>query len=126
MKSFIISAVLAVIVIAGSMFYTYKIDKVSEKMSDINKQIISCLDKKNYEGASDKIYELKEFLDEKSTLMAAMGDHEDLDNIETNLSELEKYTEGKNRTDALSKCAVLSFLFKHLPESYHLRLENIL
>ena len=55
-----------------------------------------------------------------------MNNHAELDNIEMNLAELKRYTEGEAHTDAISKSSVLDFLFAHLPKNYKLRLENIL
>ena len=55
-----------------------------------------------------------------------MGDHEDLDNIKISIAEMEKYTEGKSRTDALAKCEALDFLLGQLSANYILTIENIL
>lgn len=126
MKSLIISVILAGIMIAGSLLYTCKIEDVSAEMSEINERITDCLENERYDDAGAAVYELKEFMDKKNTLLATMGGHEDLDKIAMNLAELERYTKERNKADALSKCAVLDFLFKHLTEGYHLKAENIL
>ena len=126
MKSFVIAAVLAFFVVVGSMVYTFAIDSVSQSMADINGKVLSSLENSDFAEAHRGIDELKNYIKKKSTLMEAMGNHEDLDEIRITVFELEKYTEGKSKTDALSKCAVLGFLFEHLPESYHVKSKNIL
>lgn len=126
MKSLIIAAVLALIVTSGSIAYTCKIDEVSVEMAQINDVIASNLEHDDFNAAETKIADLKGYIEKKRTIMEAMGNHQDLDEIRITVFELEKYTEGRSRTDALSKCAVLGFLFEHLPESYHVKAENIL
>lgn len=126
MKSVVMSVILAAAVITGSVIYTNVIDGVSAEMSGINKEIAACIETDDYNTASGHISGLKELIEKKSVLLEAMGNHAEVDEIIMNVYELERYTQGENKTDALSKCAVLGFLFGHLAEEYHLKPENIL
>ena len=96
MKGVIASAVIAVVIVAGSVAYTNHIDKVSRDLGEINDRV-----------------------------MAFLYD-EDFDKIEMNISEVEGYINGGEQTDAVSHCRVLGFLFEHLPKNYKFKLENIL
>lgn len=126
MKSVIISAILIAIVIWGSAAYTGTLEKVSSELIEINSQISSKLSNDDFNGAMQDIERLEEYIDSKNTFLSAMNNHAELDNIEMNLAELKRYTEGGAHTDAMSKSSVLDFLFAHLPKNYKLRLENIL
>lgn len=126
MKGVIISACIAVVLIAGSIAYTNHIDTVSENFVEMNQSIVMALEEDDFETAEKEIVKMVEYMDKKATVLAATGNHEDLDKIEMNLSELVSYIRGGNQTDALARCNVLGFLFEHLPKNYKLKLENIL
>ena len=126
MKGVIISVCIAVCIVAGSVVYTNHMGRVSEELGEINDEIMECLDREDYSAAGENIKKLTEYLDENRTVLAATGSHEELDNIEMNVSELAGYIEGEEQTDAQSRCKVLSFLFEHLPKNYEMKLENIL
>lgn len=126
MKSVVVSVIIAVIVVAGSLFYTRSLERVSGELIEINKQISERIEAEDYSGANSEIERLTEYLDSRRAVLDAIGDHEEMDNIEMNLSELEEYAKGEKKTDALSRCRVLNFLFEHLPLNYKLKLENIL
>lgn len=126
MKSVIISALLAAVMVTGAWVYSNRLESVSKTLMEMNEKVAEYLEREEYELASAQINKIKIYLERKHTLLAAMGNHEELDKIEMNISEMEKYTEGRHMTDALSRCQVLDFLFEHMPKNDYVRLENIL
>lgn len=126
MKGVVISAVIAVLLVVGSMAYTRHIESVSQELGEINDAIIAALKQEDYEYAAEGVKELKEYLDSHRAILEATGNHEELDKLEMNISELSEYVGGGEQTDALSNCRVLDFMFEHLPKNYELRWENIL
>ena len=126
MKGVIISLCIAIVLVVGSIAYTNHIDSVSEEFAQMNQRVIEALEAEDYETAKTETEKMEKYLDKKSTVLAATGNHEELDNIEMNLSELSGYVDGGKQTDALAHCNVLGFLFEHLPKNYKLKLENIL
>ena len=95
-------------------------------MKEINTEIAIFLEKDEYNTAFEKTKELGGYIDEKKTLMEAIGNHEEIKAIEMGIVELREFIRSNDKVDALSKCAILDFLFGYLPESYHLKAENIL
>ncbi len=126
MKSFITSLVIAAFIIAGSIFYGMHIDNVSSELMTMNERITHEVEEADFKGAKSAADELQSYFDKKRALLGATDNHETLDKIEINLQELFSYIEGSQRTDALSRCNVLGYLYKHLPRNYKLRFENIL
>lgn len=126
MKGVIISVCIAVGIVAGGIVYTNHMWKVSEELQEINDEIMECLDREDYDAAAENTEKLTEYLDGNRTVLAATGNHEELDKIEMNISEMSGYIDGRKQTDAVSRCKVLSFLFEHLPKNYEMKLENIL
>ncbi|MDD6484598.1 MAG: DUF4363 family protein [Clostridiales bacterium] len=126
MRSLIISLVLSAAIVWGSVIYTGRLERLSEEMLDINSRITECVERGDYGAAREEIYLLCAFMDKKRAAMEATGNHEELDEIEMNISELITYSEEESRADALAKCRVLDFLISHLPKNFKLKIENIL
>lgn len=126
MKSFIAAIVIAVTMIGGSLWYINHIEKISDELVQLNEEIIVLLEQEDFEQAEEKIGRINQSIDQKRTILAATGNHEELDKIEIYTLELEQYTKGRAREDALARCRVLTLLLEHLPKNYQLKLENIL
>ena len=125
MRSMIVAAILLGVVLCGGAAYTSLLTDVSLELVNINEEVQKKLEEENYDAAIDKIGEMSQYLSENEAILAAMGNHEEIDKMRTNLAELYRYTNDKMRTDALSKSEVLEFLYLHLPKNYQLKLENI-
>ena len=126
MKSFIISLVIAAIMIAGSIVYGNHMTSMSEELVAANNRLTQALEDENYTSAKYTADKISDYLENKRALLAATDNHEVLDKIEIYLEELYSYIEGAHKADALSRCRVLGFLYEHLPKNYELKLENIL
>lgn len=126
MRSLVVSIAIGIIMVAGSIFYTQHLENLSEQMLEINESIGRSIHENNFESASIKTEELHKLMDGKRMVMEATGNHEELDEIEMNLFELESYIDAKNSADAAAKCNVLEFLIEHLPKNFKLKIENIL
>jgi len=126
MKSVIIALIIGSATVFGSIVYTNHLEKISVEMIEINKEIEKDIILENFEEASKKSEQLSGFVREKRTLLDAVGNHQELDEIERNLSELVAFTEENMRADALSKCYSLDFLIKALPRNFKIKIENIL
>mgnify|MGYP000576935913 CR=1 FL=1 len=98
MKGVIASAVIAAVIVAGSVAYTNHIDKVSRELGEINDRVMAFLYDEDYESAGDEIEKLVQYLDENRTVLAATGNHEDFDKIEMN-DFIEKLLENLNELE---------------------------
>lgn len=126
MKGVVISMCIAVVMVVSSIAYSSHMKKVSEELVGINDNIMVCLMKEDYEGAKDELGSLIEYIERNRTMLAAIGDHEEFDKIEMNIAEMAGYINGQEKTDAMSRCRVMDFLFEHLPKNYEMKLENVL
>lgn len=126
MKSFIVSLIIGALVIFGSIFYTDRIEMVSEKLVEDNAEIINCLKKEDFETAGKLTADMSDYVNKKKLSLAIIMDHSDLDKIEMGIAELEGYIEGEIKTDALAKCSMIDVMVRHMPKNYKLKLENIL
>ena len=126
MKSFITSLVIAAFIVAGSIVYGMHIDKISSELVSINTRLTDAIEADNFVQAEEISDEVKSYFTKKRAMLGATDNHEVLDKIEINMQELFSYVEGRQKTDALSRCRVLGYLYEHLPKNYKLKFENIL
>lgn len=126
MKSVIISAIIAAVMVAGSILYSNNLDNISAELIKINDNIGESLKKEDFESANADIEKMRDYLEKKRSMLDATGNHAEMDNIEMNIFELLEYSKEEQKADALSKNRVLGFLYKHLPVNYKLKWENIL
>ena len=126
MKSFITSLIIAAFIVAGSIAYGMHIDNVSSELVSINERLTDAIEAEDFEGAREIVGEVPSYFGKKRVMLGATDNHEVLDKIEINIQELSSYVEGYQKTDAISRCRVLGYLYEHLPKNYKLKFENIL
>lgn len=126
MKSFVISIFTALLIVGGSVTYSFYIKNLSAQMCVYGEEIKQLVTDENFADAVSKISELSDFVDKTKPLLASTTDHANIDEIEQTVALLKIYTAQEQRPDALAKCELMNVLFEHLPKSYDLRLENIL
>lgn len=126
MKSFITALIIGFILFSGSIFYMSHLKDRADSLIEINEKISVSVKNEDFSQSSQYIAELKSQLDKFEDFFLATGNHTEIDNIKSNLAELEAFSEGKMKTDALSKVYTLDFLLSHLPESVSFRMGNIL
>lgn len=126
MKSFIAAVIIAVGVICGSLFYTWKIESASDALVSENNQILALLKEESYAEALSRTERMAEYVDKKKLSLSIIMDHSELDKIELAISELAGYIEGEIKTDSLAKCSTLGIMLRHMPKNYRLKIENIL
>ena len=126
MRSVIITLIIAVGMVGGSVMYASHLKEQSEMLSEITKDIKDDITNENYSSAADGIKRLDKNVSRFEKFFLATGDHIEIDNIKTNISELKSYTKHKMKGDAMSKIYVLEFLFEHLPHNNQVKIGNIL
>ncbi len=126
MRSVIIALTIIALSVGGSIAYTSHLEKTSEKMLLKNDDITMHILEENYIEAVGETKSLIDFVRKKRALMDAVGNHQELDDIEGYLAELLAFAEEEDKKQALSRCYKLDFLIKSLPRNFKLKIENIL
>ena len=126
MRSLVVSLIIGAAIIWGSVAYTARLESLSKEMLAVNSQIMDYIEHEEWDKADAKIQYLYKFVNERRMAMEATGDHEVLDKIEMNISELIAYNDAEMKADAMAKCQMLDFLIAHLPKNFKLKIENIL
>jgi len=86
---------------------------------------VKCTDTGNWSGVENNLNETaKTWMKVKGT-WSALIDHEEIDNIDVTLSQLQTLAKAKELPDTLSEAAALKTFIGHIPEKEKLRLENL-
>ena len=126
MRSLIASVLLGLLIIWGSTAYTSGLEKISESLIIKNASVREYIKSEDYNQALYGIKDLRKSLEQNRGLLEMTGKHNETDEIEIGISELEVYTQAQKQDDALAKCSLIEFLLEHLPKNFKLRIENIL
>lgn len=126
MKTFWAAIVIFAALIGGGIAYNISLDNLSGRLLDTAEEIELAINKGDFETANKRAGGLGEYIDKQKPLFASILNHENIDEIEQNISELLGYTGGEKLVEAQVSIKKLSHLFEHLPENYRLELQNIL
>ena len=126
MKSVLVSLLIAITIITGSIFYTKSLKSISEEMTSYAMSVKEHINNENYEAAIDEEKKLHDFFRDKRLILAGTVDHSIIVKIEENFAEMHSYTLKEQQYDAAAKCDALIYYFKYLPSNYSLKIENIL
>ena len=126
MRSFITALAIGAILVTGSILYNKSIEKISDELIRCNNNILQLVYVDNFADADELINILNNYIDEKRVLLDATGSHEEIDKIETCITELKEYNAHLCKADAIARIKTLDVLFTRMPKNYRLRPENIL
>ncbi len=126
MKSFFTAITIGVLMVLGCVYYMVRVEDISANLIEQNKEIIEMLEKEDFGGAEKKLKKVSDYLEDKLIMLAATGNHSELDQMQIYISQASEYIDAKHKGDALAQCKALMIMFKHLPKNYRLKAENIL
>ena len=125
-RSFIVALCIGILMVGGCVLYMVEVEDISQRLSDMNGKVTDCIENEDYESAASELSKLSKYFDEKIIMLAATGNHTELDQIQIYISQAYEYVEARHRGDALAICKSMNIMFEHLPKNYRLRPENIL
>ncbi len=86
---------------------------------------VKYLDAGNWNGAENSLDELAKIWLHVKGIWSALIDHQEIDNIDVTLSQLQTLAKSKELPDTLSEAAALKIYIGHIPEKEKLKLENL-
>lgn len=126
MKSFFVAVAIFAVLIVSGLAFNACLDNTSENLLASFEQISKVVKSGDFENANGLAKEMSEYIDKKKLLMSSMLDHENIDEIEKEISGLLGYTENQDKANSEVCLKKLEHMFKHLPENYKLKVQNIL
>lgn len=123
MKTFFFAAGIGIVLIVGGFVFDSFIGDFSEEMLAGCKALE---DRISEDNASAEVDGIEKFLEKKKTLLASIINHENIDEIETCITEIKGYIKSGDSKEAMVRCEKLKLLVARLPMEYGLSVQNIL
>lgn len=124
MKELIISGIVIAVIVAGNILTGNFIDNKLNHIIGLLDEISPILEDEDYEVASDKIGEIREYLDESEAVLSCYIEHDELEKVQSSLVLLESYIKMEN-DEAFSEANQMAFVIKHIEEKDDLKIKNI-
>lgn len=126
MKNLIIAIFIAVLIIFGGTYSTEKLIDLSETLINLCEKAGEAINNDDFETAEYLVEEMEKRVEDNYNVFAVSIDHNEIDEIEKNIYQMQVYVHENQKADALAYGNVLIGLFEHLPKDYKLKIENVL
>ena len=126
-KELIISIVIIVIIVIGNVVtqsYTKKsVEAISSDLNSLRQELN--VDDVNQEIAKKHLDEIEKKWDNMQEKMAYYIEHDELEKVKTNLTELKSHTETEEYEEAINDLEKSVFVLEHIEEKSEFNLKNI-
>lgn len=125
MRNVIISLILSVIMIVAISFSINYLNKVSQNLGRLNDDIKQQITDDDWDRAYKTSIQLTDKWKSYSKKIKLFSNHQEIDNIEMELSKLPPYIKEMTKDEALASIHVLKFLLEHIAELEKINIRNI-
>ncbi len=126
MKTFTVALTALIIMIVLLSGYSIYIKKVEKEFIKTVDEISELVKKEDWDKVSKDFKKLVGEWDKKEALLSMLNDHEDLDEINLSINDLDKSISHKNKEHALKSLGEIKIKIQRLAENESFNLENIL
>lgn len=126
MKSLIIAVLIAIAIIFGGIYSTRKLTDLSQTLITMCEEAGEAIYNDDFKTAGYVLEEIEKRIEDNYNIFAVSIDHNEIDEIEKNIYQMQVYIDQNQKADALAFGNVLLGLFEHLPKDYRLKIENVL
>lgn len=124
-KILVLISILLVLIVAAGIFSQRLLKKDSENMTAAIDVTVKCTQSDNWNGAQASINEVQRIWSKVKGSWSALIDHQEIDNIDVTLRELDASVKSKELPESLLQSAALKTYIGHIPEREMLKLENL-
>lgn len=125
MKQYIILGCAISLVIFLNMFQNNYLEKSSKEWLEIIDEIKINIEKSNYEMANNSFIKLENNWEEKKKVLDIFTEHDDVEELESNLASLKAYINLKEYSDCINEIAILKQRIGHILENESLSFATI-
>ena len=126
LKEIIICIVIVITILFGNnstQNYTKEtVDELSNQLVSLREKVIQ---EQPIEEIQKEVGEIYKNWKEKHDILAYFIEHDELEKVETGLTEMKSYIETNEYQDVVSELDRSAFLLKHIEDKYDFNLQNI-
>lgn len=128
-KEVIFSIIIIVFIFLGNGItenYTKEsIEETSNYLIELKDELSESEEEKNPDIINDKIKEIHEKWDERYEKLAYYIEHDELEKVETELTDVQARIKTENYSEAIPEVDKCVFILRHIKEKYAFNLKNI-
>lgn len=125
MKKIIVSLSIFVVMIIGMIFSIQYLNKVCKDLEDISSSIETYINEDNMNKAYETSLSLTKKWKKYSESISIFVNHQEIDNIETELSKIPQYIKEDSKEESLASVRVLAFFLNHVKNMEKITIQNI-
>ncbi|MFL0246519.1 DUF4363 family protein [Candidatus Clostridium stratigraminis] len=125
MRNVAISVVIFIIMILAMTISLSYLNKITNNLENLNMQIETYINDRNWDEANKAATDFSEKWDKYTNIIKLFVNHQELDNIEIELSKLTQFVREKTPDESLANVHTLDFLLNHITNLEKINLQNI-
>ncbi|WP_125153392.1 DUF4363 family protein [Clostridium rectalis] len=125
MKNVFISCTTFVVMIFCILFSINYLNKICNEMSDINYKLEQSIELGNWRQSKNIVSNLTNNWEKFSDKLSIFVNHEELDNINSELSKLTQYINYKNKDESMASLHSIKFFIQHISKLEKINMQNI-
>jgi hypothetical protein len=111
-------------IIAMTISLSY-LNKITKNLENLNMQIETYINDRNWDEAYKAANDFSEKWERHSNIIKLFVNHQELDNIEIELSKLTQFVKEKTPDESLANVHTLDFLLNHIINLEKINIQNI-
>lgn len=111
-------------IIAMTISLSY-LNKITKNLENLNMQIETYINDRNWDEAYKTANDFSEKWERHSNIIKLFVNHQELDNIEIELSKLTQFVKEKTPDESLANVHTLDFLLNHIINLEKINIQNI-
>ena len=125
MRNVVLVLLISVIMIITISFSISYLNKVSQDLGKLSDEIEQDIVDDNWDNAYKSFLEFTNKWEDYSKKIKLFANHQEIDNIEMEISKLRQYIKERTKDKSLASIHVLKFLLNHISELEKVKIQNI-
>lgn len=125
MKNVIISFTIFIVILIAMTFSISYLNKASSNLQKLNDEIEQCIADNQWDKAYNISMDYTERWEKYTKVVKLFVNHQEIDNIEIELSKLPQYIKQNTKDESLASVHVLKFLVSHISNLEKINIQNI-
>lgn len=125
MKNVIISFTIFIVILIAMTFSISYLNKASSNLQKLNDEIEQCIADNQWDKAYNISMDYTEKWEKYTKVVKLFVNHQEIDNIEIELSKLPQYIKQNTKDESLASVHVLKFLVSHISNLEKINIQNI-
>ncbi|MBU5486071.1 DUF4363 family protein [Clostridium sp. MSJ-11] len=125
MKNIFISFFIFFCMILGIIFSLNALDRIYGNLDNLNSKLEQSIEKEDWESANLLVNEISDEWHENCNKLYIFLNHNEIDNINSELSKLTQYIKYNNKEESMASLYVVKFFFQHTLDLEKISYQNI-